>query len=300
MTTTGATRTRFVVRYSVAVYYILAMVLGGGIVYLVVHGILPSVLTLGAALSAAIAGLIMTAVEDGRKGLNLMLRRLLIWRVGIGYWLFAFFFLAIAVLLGSMVNPLFNGDPLSLSKMKPTVEIVPMFIIFFIVAGLGEELGWTGFLIPRLQTHYGALTSSLIRAILWGTWHLPLLLYSRLDLPSLVDFPYAGWITQKGFLVAMAAFTLMFLIPWSILLSWMFNATKGSLLLVAVLHGSEIWAAYWMLRNGISPRNLDNYWGYGALMIGTAILIVLTTGAQDLSRKHRKIIHQPSFEQDMH
>jgi membrane protease YdiL (CAAX protease family) len=95
-------------RYPVASFYILALALGAAIVYLVVQGILPSGLALAAALSASIAGIIMTAVEDGRAGLQLMLSRLLIWRVGIGYWLFAILFVPLAVLLGSMVNPLFD------------------------------------------------------------------------------------------------------------------------------------------------------------------------------------------------
>jgi membrane protease YdiL (CAAX protease family) len=234
----------------------------------------------------------MTLIEDGRAGLRLMLSRLLIWRVGVGYWLFAFLFLVPAVLLGSVVNPLFNGDSLSFSNMKPAFQIIPMFIIFFIVAGLGEELGWTGFLIPRLQVRHSALTSSVIRTILWGLWHVPLLLYSRLDLPSLADFPYSGWIAQKGFLVAMVAFMMMFVLPWSILYSWLFNNTRGSLLLVAVLHGSEIWVAYWMLSTGINPSNLDNYWGYGAVLVVTAIMIVIMTGSQNLSHKHMRIVHR--------
>lgn len=294
MTTTATTRTRFTVRYSVAAFYALAMALGAGIVYLVVEGILPAGVALAAALSASVAGIIMTLVEDGRAGLKLMLSRLLIWRVGIGYWLFALFFLVPTVLLGSVVNPLFNGNPLSFGNLQPPFQIVPMFIIFFMVAGLGEELGWTGFLIPRLQARYSALTSSLIRAVLWGLWHLPLLLYSRLDPASLADFPYAGWIAQKGFLVAVVAFAIMFVLPWSILYSWIFNSTRGSLLLVAVLHGSEIWAAYWMLSTGINPRNLDNYWGYGALLVVTAISVVITTGSQNLSRKHTRIVHASS------
>lgn len=227
-----------------ASFFILAMVLGAGTVYLVVQGKLPAGVTLAAALSASIAGIIMTVVEDGIAGLKVMLNRLLIWRVMIGYWLFAFLFLVPTILLGSMVNPRFGGDPLSFSNMKPAFEIVPMFVISFMIAGLGEELGWTGFLVPRLQARYSALTSSVIRAVLWGFWHLPLFLYARLDHPSLADFPYSGWIAQKGFLVAMVAFMLMLVLPWSIFYSWIFNNTRGSLLLVAVLHGSEIWVAY--------------------------------------------------------
>jgi membrane protease YdiL (CAAX protease family) len=294
MTTDTTARPSFVHRYPIVSFYILALALGAGTVYLVVRGVLPTSLALAAALSASIAGIIMTAVEDGRAGLKLMLSRLLIWRVGIGYWLFAILFLVPAILLGSVVNPLFNGDPISFSNMKPAFEILPMFISFFIVAGLGQELGWTGFLTPRLQARFGALTSCVIRAILGGIWHLPLFLYSRSQLPALADFPYSGWIAQKGFLVAIVALILMFLLPWSIFYSWIFNNTRGSLLLVAILHGSEIWVAYWMLNTGINPSNFDNYWGYGAVMVLIAIIIVIMTGSQNLSRKRKRIVHQPS------
>jgi membrane protease YdiL (CAAX protease family) len=294
MTTDTTARPRFVHRYPIVSFYILALALGAGTVYLVVRGVLPTGLALAAALSASIAGIIMTAVEDGRAGLKLMLSRLLIWRVGIGYWLFAILFLVPAILLGSVVNPLFNGDPISFSNMKLAFEILPMFISFFIVAGLGQELGWTGFLTPRLQARFGALTSCVIRAILSGIWHLPLFLYSRFQLPALADFPYSGWIAQKGFLVSIVTLILMFLLPWSIFYSWIFNNTRGSLLLVAILHGSEIWVAYWMLSTGINPNNLDNYWGYGAVMVLIAIIIVIMTGSQNLSRKRKRIVHQPS------
>ena len=280
------------VRYSVPAFFILAMVLGAIAVYLVVEGIIPAGAALASALSASIAGIFMTAVEDGRAGLKLMLRRLLVWRVGIGYWLFAVLFVVPAFLLGSMANPLFNGDPLSFDHMEPVLEIVLMFISFFIVAGLGEELGWTGFLMPRLQARHSALTSCVIRAILGGLWHIPVLLYARLQPPALSDFPYSGWIAGKGFVVAVGAL-LMFGLCWSILYTWIFNNTGGSLLLVAVLHGSEAWLAYGMLSAGIDHSNFDNYWGYGAVLAITAIIIVVTTGTKDLSRRHPRIVHEP-------
>jgi len=284
---------RSLVRYSIAAFFILAMLLGGSTIYLVVQGVLPAEMALASALSATIAGIIMTAVEDGRAGLRLMWSRLLIWRVGIGYWLFAFLFLIPTLLVGSMANPLFNGDPISFSNMEPAFAILPMFIVFFIVSGLGQELGWTGFLMPRLQARFGAVTSCVIRAILVGIWHLPLLLYSRLQIPALEVFPYAGWVAQKGFLVTLATMIFLFALPWSIFLTWIFNNTRGSLLLVAVLHGSEIWVAYWMVSTGIDPNNINNYWGYGATMVLIAVIIVATTGPQNLSRKHQRIVHQP-------
>lgn len=277
-------------RSSVIAFFVLAMVLGAGTVYLVAQGILPAGVALASVLSASIAGIIMTAVEDGRAGLGLMLSRLLIWRVGSGYWLFALLFLVPTFLLGSLANPLFNGDRLSFDNLRPAFQILPMFLVFLIVAGLGQEVGWSGFLMPRLQARYSALTSSVIRAALGGIWHLPLFFYSRLDPTLFPDFPYGGWIAQKGFLMAVGVM-LVFQLVWSVLYTWMFNNTRGSLLLVAVLHGSEIWLVFWMLGARIDQNNLDNYWGYGAVMVAIAVAIVITTGANNLSRKYARIVH---------
>jgi membrane protease YdiL (CAAX protease family) len=291
---TETNRSNFIARYSIAAFIILVTILGGGTIFLVVQGLIPSGLALLSVLSASLAGIIMTLFEDGWDGLKLMLHRLLIWRVGLGYWLFALLFIFMAILIGSSANPFFNGDPPSLNNLEPSLEIIPLFISFTIIAALGQELGWTGFLAPRLQARYSALTSSVIRAFLEILWHLPLLFYARLQLPVLADFPYAGWIAQQGFFVALFVQFLIFLLPWSIFFTWIFNNTRGSLLLVVILHGSEFWAAYWMLRTGISPTNLDNYWGYGAILVITALIIVTRTGPQNLSRSHPRIVHQPA------
>jgi len=234
-------------------------------------------------------------LEDGRDGLKLLLRRLLVWRVGVGYWLFALAFIVPVFILGSLFNPLFKGDTFSFEDLKLGFEIVPMFIAFFIISGLGQELGWTGYLTPRLQARYSALTASIIRAVFAGLWHLPLYLYSRQQPPALADFPYGGWIAAKGFLVAFGTMFVLFQIPWSIFHTWIFNNTGGSLLLVAVTHASEIWVAYLMLSAGIDPSNLDNYWGYGGLLFAVAIIIVIMTGPQNLSRKRKRIVHHPKL-----
>ncbi len=293
MTAHTTTRPKFVHRNPVASFSILVLALGACIVYLVVQGVIPSELALAAAFSASLAGIIMTAVEDGRAGLKRMLSRLLIWRVGFGYWLFAFLFLIPAFLLGSLLNPLFSGDPLYIDTINPGIEIAPLFISFIIVAGLGQELGWTGFLIPRLQTHFSAMTACFFRAVLGGLWHLPIFIYSRLQHPALADFPYAGWIAQRGFLVSLLILIVVFLVPWSIFLSWIFNNTGGSLLLVSVLHGSEIWVAYWMISSGINPSNLANYWGYGLVLVAVATVIVIVTGPKNLSRKRNRVVYEP-------
>jgi membrane protease YdiL (CAAX protease family) len=293
-TTSAVNQPNFIARHSVAVYFILATALAASVLALVVGGHLPPGFAASSMLSASIAGIVITAWEDGRPGLKLMVSRLLIWRVPIGYWLFACFFIGSVYLLGTMTNPLFGGDPFRFSVQERTFPFLPFFIFFFLAAGIGQELGWAGFLLPRLQARYSALTTSIIRAVLGGLWHLPLFLYSIHDHPSVSDFPYADWISQKGFLVAFGTSIVLFMIPWSIFFTWIFNNTRGSLLLVSVLHASEIWIAFWMMRCGINPGNLDNYWGYGAVMFAAAMIVVLVAGSKNLSRQYERIIHAAS------
>jgi hypothetical protein len=142
----------------------------------------------------------------------------------------------------------------------------------------------------RLQASHSALTSSAIRALLVGIWHLPLLLYASLDPASLAGFPYPDWIAQKGLLVTLSVMILMLLLPWSILYTWIFNSTGGSLLLVSVLHASEVWLAYLLVNAGLDPGNLNNYWGYGAFLVLTAAAVVIGTGPQTMSRQGTKVV----------
>ncbi len=283
---------RFINKYAIASYYILALILGGVITYLVVQRVLPAGLIIIAALSASLSAIIITAIAEGKDGLKKLFSRLRIRRIGIGYWAFAFFILPPTILLGFYLNPLFGGESIDLSNIQPLYTIVPMFIMFFIAAGLGEEIGWTGFLTPRLQARYNALVSSIIRGVMWGLWHFPLFILTGLDHPSLESFPYGDWVSQKGFLIAMGAFILINQIPWSIFYTWLFNNSKGSMLLPAVLHGSEVWVAYWILSTGINQGNFNNYWGYGLIMVLTAIIIVITSGAKNLSRKNERFKHR--------
>ncbi|MCK4901282.1 MAG: hypothetical protein KAS38_21035, partial [Anaerolineales bacterium] len=69
----------FIKKYAIASYYILALILGTGITYLVVQGVLPGGLILLAATAASLAGIIITGIADGRAGLKLLFGRLLIW-----------------------------------------------------------------------------------------------------------------------------------------------------------------------------------------------------------------------------
>ena len=249
-----------------------------------VAGLIPSDsgVILVAAYSASLAGVILTAIVSGKAGLRAMFARLLIWRVGIGYWAFSLIAFALMFLGGTVLAALFSGSTLHVNLNQPLYMIVPMIILqFFFDSGLGEELGWRGFLLPRLQARHSALFSSLILGIAWAVWHLPLFMLEGMS-------PTYEFGQAIGVIPALLAYTIFIVIPYAILFTWMYNNTKGSLLLIFVFHSSQAW--FELFRD---PNNLFGpYLGFAAILTVTAIIVIISSGTKNLSRKNERIILQ--------
>ena len=95
--------------------------------------------------------------------------------------------------------------------------------LWLIANGWGEELGWRGFALPRLQRKHSALTSSFLLSIAWAGWHLPAFFY----VPSYVALGL--WILPGFFLGILAG---------TIVLTWLYNSSHGSVLAVVLWHAS--------------------------------------------------------------
>ncbi len=276
---------KLVKKYPAISILILSNVLGFGLAYPVIAGLVPadSIVFLFAAYSASLSGVILAAIVSGKTGLKEMFKRLLIWRVGIGWWAFALFALIIMFLVGTVANGLFSGSTLVVKLAQPLYMFVPLFIMkFFLDAGLGEELGWRGFLLPRLQARHTALVASIIVGIVWGLWHVPLFMVEGMS-------PTYEFGQTYGVIPATLGHMVVITIPWAILFTWFYNNTKGSLLLAFVFHSSQAW--FEIFRN---PDNLFGpYYWYMGIMVVTAIIVVLVYGPRNLSRKHERImIHE--------
>jgi uncharacterized protein len=217
----------------------------------------------------SVVAIVLTAIVLGRGALRKLLSRLLIWRVNPLWYLLVI--LGPVALTGGVVglNTLMGGPALSLGM--PLVGAA-IFFAFSIFPGsaLGEEIGWRGYVLPRLQTRMSALSASLLLAPFWGLWHLPL------------------WLT--GDPVKTPAFYVLFFFStfaMSVILTWVYNSTGGSLLMVVLLHATAnlpiTLAIDELGSRAIAPVML--YWG---LLAVAAIVVVIVAGPKHLSRKHRK------------
>lgn len=226
------------------------------------------VLTPGPFIGPTFSAFLLTALIEGKAGVLRLLQRYVLWRVPWQWYLVAFLGLPALFLLSLMVLP---GDLAAFHT--PTVAsglsyLTTYFTIFFLGGPLGEEPGWRGFALPRLQQRSGPLVGSLILGVLHGLWHLPL----YLSIPG-YNGTGTGWlgigVPFMLFIVSSIALTAIF--------TWVFNNTRGSLLLMMLLHASVNTASQTLLLfPSLAPtRQLDLI--HTLILSVVALLIIVAT-----------------------
>lgn len=240
------------------------------------------------ALGASLAGIILAAVEGRRRGLRELLSRILIWKVGFQWWAFVLLFAIVPSVAALYLFNIFGGPSVDWSSLEPLYSVIPTIIILTVFAGIGEEFGWRGFAMPRLQARYNALMASIIVGMIWSLWHIPLFL-----LEGTTEY---AWRSEAGLIPAVLGH-MVFLIAWSIQFTWVFNNTKGSVLLAAVLHGAgNAWYG------GYIDVYRGYFWGVVAFTVVSvviSIIIVLLAGPTHLSRENERNLQQSTFHQQI-
>jgi membrane protease YdiL (CAAX protease family) len=179
---------------------------------------------LPALLGPAVAALVVTACTMGRPGVRDLGARMARWRVPLRWWLVAvsplmFMGLALAaVTAAGRALPSVGG--FGRFSGTPAIGLAGVALIIF-VGALGEETGWRGYALPQLQRRFSPLASSLILAGLWFGWHLP-----------------QFWViaTYRDFAPAQYVGMFCGLACGAIVLTWLYNRSGGSILLVAAWH----------------------------------------------------------------
>ena len=275
----------FVKKYPALSMFILAMIFGAVVSLAIATNLLPPEASQLGALSSSLAAIVLVLIEGRKGGLRELLSRFLIWRVGLQWWAIALFFTVIPSVAALYLFDLLGGPPVDWSALPPLYTIVPMFIFLTIAAGIGEEFGWRGFVLPRLQNRYNALVSSLIIGVMWAIWHIPQFFTEG-------TFQH-GLGSQAGLLPAFLTYSV-FLIVSSIWFTWVFNNTRGSVLMAAVMHGaSNTWGGYIDVYRG----HFGGILTFGVVSVLVTIIIVLIAGATDLSRTNRRNVLELEGEQ---
>src|SRR5829696_5898700 len=179
-------------------------------------------------LGPVLSGFVMTALTEGAAGVGDLLRRIVLWRVGIQWYLFVVLGLPAVMVLGTLLRPgaLASFD---ISAQPFTLAYLVAFVSMVAIGGpLFEEPGWTGFAQPRMQRLHGPLVGGLILGILWALWHLPGFLIPS---QNLRDIPPMG--TFLDFVVFALA-----LMGLRLVIMWVVNNTMGSVLMAVLTHAS--------------------------------------------------------------
>jgi len=221
-------------KYPLMIYFILTFIISWGAI-LMVTGLdgIPvepdQAVTLGMAilLGPSITSILLTGLTSGWKGFRELGSRLLKWRVGFSWYAVALLTAPLSTAVIVLVLSLFS------SEFKPSIfisddkiSLLLMGIIAGLMVGFFEELGWTGFAIPRMRLRYGVLATGLIVGFLWGLWHF--LLFWEKD-------SFTGVLP----LVLLLARLFSWLPAYRVLMIWVYDYTE-SLFVIILMHTSLV------------------------------------------------------------
>lgn len=218
-----------------------------------------------------LTGIVMTAFVSGKEGLRELLARLLKWRAGTSWYAVAL--LTAPLLQAAVLFALSSSSPLFLPAITTTGDkatILSSGIAVGLVGGLVEELGWTGFAIPRMRLRYSILATGIIVGILWGVWHLLQMLW--VGSSSSEAIPLAPFLFQF-FFCAIAQLT-----AYRILMVWVYDHTE-SLLLAVLMHASYIFSTLFVFAPPTTGAPFLTY-----TWVFTGILWVVVAGVALASR----------------
>ena len=239
----------FVTRRPLIAFFALAYVITWALVPLVSVSFAFPVLGL---FGPALAATLVTAMAEGGPGVRALLGRVVQWRVGWVWYAVAIGLPVVLTLAMVEIHRLLGGavaagpgDPLALTA------ILALLVV-------GEEIGWRGFALPRLQVRFGSLGASLVLGVLWAAWHL-----ANVAIPGLERYGYA-----------FPAFAL-FVIAQTILFTWIANHSRGSVLLAWLFHAA-INVAGSRFAIGDPVRQ---WWLSAAVFGGLALIVIVFQGA---------------------
>ena len=205
----------------------------------------------------AVAAFALVWRHHGLRGIGSFVRRLTLWRMAGPWWVFLLLGIPGLYYLGAAIAGTIT-DPFPYS---PWYTVLPAMAIM-LTLGPVEEFGWRGVALPLLQRRFTPLTAGVLVGAVWGVWHLPAFF--------LGGTPHADW--------AFAAFFIG-VVGLSVLMTAMFNAARGSLLIPVLFH-FQINLPAW-------PESAP----WGMLLFAAAAAVVVVVNPSALLSRERAATH---------
>lgn len=160
------------------------------------------------------AGILLVWWHYGVRGLGSFFRRLTLWRAPVAWWLFLLFGIPALVYAGAALSGTLD-DPF---PFTPWYTVLPAMAVALFIGPI-EEFGWRGVALPLLQRQFAPFWAGLILGIIWAAWHIPSFLIG--------GTPQSAWAFGPYFIGVVTI---------SVLMTPLFNAARGSLLIAALYH----------------------------------------------------------------
>jgi uncharacterized protein len=226
----------------------------------------------------SVAGILLTALLFGREGFRELGSRLLRWRVGARWYAVAL--LTAPLVFAAVFVPLSLISPEFLPRIYITSDkasILLLGIAAGLMAGIFEELGWTGFAIPRMRLRYGVLATGLFVGVLWAAWHL-LQGYWASGVTS-GEISLSLWLANAVFGTLVGS-----LVAYRVLMVWVYDHTGGSLPVAMLMHVSLTFFTIIVFPPSAIMANLISGYAYTAVLWVVVAAIAVANGGH-LSRR---------------
>jgi membrane protease YdiL (CAAX protease family) len=169
----------------------------------------------------ALVAIALTALGKGREGVGALLRRLFQGNVALRWYVFAIGYYATIKLGVALIHRALTGTWPVFSTEAWYLMIAATAFSTMVGVQAGEEIGWRGYALPRLEARFGLARASLLLGVIWAVWHLPLFFIAGADKTG-QSFPlYLGQATAI-----------------SVAIAWLWKRTGGSLLLTMLMHAA--------------------------------------------------------------
>lgn len=210
------------------------------------------------------AALIMTSVLDGKEGRRQLWKRIFQWRVGFRWYLLVLVAYPVVFLAGLSF---YSGTTLWIALLENWQLIftsyLPVALIGILFPSFGEEPGWRGFALSRLQEKYGPLLGTLILGVLHGLWHLPV-------------YFIPGAILEGSFDVTQFVANTCLLITISFFWTWLFNKSGQSVFFAMFVHGVSNATSGLIPMLGVEIN--DPWFGFKTWAVFAIVLVLFTKG----------------------